>query len=423
MDPPPSPPTRQNASQHAYSGDRSVLSSTVIPASRGGGGSGGISGGGGSGGGGAADTHDALEDMSLSEAGVPVPGGPDGAFSSSSSIGIDGTRPWKSRVTLRSHFDGVRSVAFHSADPQLLTASEDGTLKLWSVDAVMPASPGGHARRPAFQADVEPALTLRYHDGPVLACAFDCAAPIVYSGGLDGRVVAWSLPETHGEADPYARFGDDNHVLTALSGHTDAVWGVAAHPFAHVIASASADGTVRVWRTARDGLEAAGRSVDLRDAGARSEAVEGVMGGCLGTLGGAAAVGACFAPEDPSKLVAAFADGSARIYDVETLKEIAVVEAEGRGAATCITVGADGIAVVGHVDKVGVAAKRVVLFCFCVLFLFFFFCFFCFFFGFFFFCFFPTLLFTHQQQQQQQQLNQKQQTTIRVPGHAVDLGV
>ena len=32
-----------------------------------------------------------------------------------------------------SHFDGVRSLAFHPQNTLLVTASEDSTLKLWNV--------------------------------------------------------------------------------------------------------------------------------------------------------------------------------------------------------------------------------------------------------------------------------------------------
>ena len=42
-------------------------------------------------------------------------------------------KTWSPRFTLRSHYDAVRSVAFHPSEPALLTASEDGTMKLWNL--------------------------------------------------------------------------------------------------------------------------------------------------------------------------------------------------------------------------------------------------------------------------------------------------
>lgn len=42
-------------------------------------------------------------------------------------------------LTCFSHFDGVRSLAFHPVDPVLITASEDHTLKLWNLQKTVPA--------------------------------------------------------------------------------------------------------------------------------------------------------------------------------------------------------------------------------------------------------------------------------------------
>lgn len=44
---------------------------------------------------------------------------------------------WNPRFTLRSHFDAIRSLTFHPSQPVLLTASEDGTLKLWNLNKTM----------------------------------------------------------------------------------------------------------------------------------------------------------------------------------------------------------------------------------------------------------------------------------------------
>lgn len=42
-------------------------------------------------------------------------------------------KTWNPKFTLRSHYDGIRSLAFHHSQSALLTASEDGTLKLWNL--------------------------------------------------------------------------------------------------------------------------------------------------------------------------------------------------------------------------------------------------------------------------------------------------
>lgn len=48
-------------------------------------------------------------------------------------------RSWNPKFTLRSHFDSVRSLAFHPVEPLLVTASEDQTLKLWNLHKTAPA--------------------------------------------------------------------------------------------------------------------------------------------------------------------------------------------------------------------------------------------------------------------------------------------
>lgn len=48
-------------------------------------------------------------------------------------------KTWSPRYTLRSHFDGVRALAFHPVEPCLVTVSEDHTLKLWNLTKTVPA--------------------------------------------------------------------------------------------------------------------------------------------------------------------------------------------------------------------------------------------------------------------------------------------
>lgn len=46
-------------------------------------------------------------------------------------------KTWNPRFTLRSHFDAIRALTFHPSQAVLLTASEDGTLKLWNLNKAM----------------------------------------------------------------------------------------------------------------------------------------------------------------------------------------------------------------------------------------------------------------------------------------------
>ena len=41
--------------------------------------------------------------------------------------------PWKSKLTLRSHLDVIRSVQFHPRESVLLSTGDDGCIKLWDI--------------------------------------------------------------------------------------------------------------------------------------------------------------------------------------------------------------------------------------------------------------------------------------------------
>lgn len=145
-------------------------------------------------------------------------------------------KTWNAKYTLRSHFDGVRALAFHPIDSVLVTASEDHTLKLWNLQRTVQA-------KKSASLDVEPVYTFRAHAGPVLCLAMGAGgSQQCWSGGLDGTICTWNLPSAG--ADPYDPY--EPHVLgPVLAEHTDAVWAL-AHAHGRLL-SASADGTVRLW--------------------------------------------------------------------------------------------------------------------------------------------------------------------------------
>ncbi|CAL1300503.1 unnamed protein product [Larinioides sclopetarius] len=146
-------------------------------------------------------------------------------------------KTWNAKYTLRSHFDGVRALAFHPVEPVLITASEDHTLKLWNLQKTVPA-------KKTASLDVEPVYTFRAHIGPVLCLALSTSGDQCFSGGMDGTIRCWNVPSSL--SDPYDSF--DPSVLTnTLKGHTDAVWGLSIHSSKLQLLSCSADGTVRLW--------------------------------------------------------------------------------------------------------------------------------------------------------------------------------
>lgn len=145
-------------------------------------------------------------------------------------------KTWNAKYTLRSHFDGVRALAFHPTEPALVTASEDHTLKLWNLQRTVPA-------KKSAGLDVEPLYTFRAHTAPVLCLAMGAPrSEECFSGGLDGTIRVWNLPPP--TADPYDPY-DPAVQGAVLRDHTDAVWSLSS---AHGrLLSASADGTVRLW--------------------------------------------------------------------------------------------------------------------------------------------------------------------------------
>eukprot|EP00064_Thunnus_orientalis_P021692 superscaffoldBa00006756_g21859 len=114
-------------------------------------------------------------------------------------------KTWNPKYTLRSHFDGVRALAFHPVEPCLVTVSEDHTLKLWNLTKTVPA-------KKSASFDVEPIYTFRAHvmflkvslspsSGPVLSLAMTSSGEQCFSGGLDSTIQWWNIPSSN--VDPY----------------------------------------------------------------------------------------------------------------------------------------------------------------------------------------------------------------------------
>ena len=146
--------------------------------------------------------------------------------SSASSSSSSEVRKWAAGLTVRSHLDVVRGVAFHASRPLLATAGDDWSVRLHRLDA----------RR-------EPALVLRGHACPVLGLALDSEGGRLHSGGLDGSILSWRVPE-EGEALCEGS-------LTAYSvgrtdeAHDDAVWSLS---WANGrLLSAGADRQIGLW--------------------------------------------------------------------------------------------------------------------------------------------------------------------------------
>ncbi|XP_069807308.1 striatin-3 isoform X4 [Dendropsophus ebraccatus] len=200
-------------------------------------------------------------------------------------------KTWNHKYTLRSHFDGVRALAFHPVEPVLVTASEDHTLKLWNLQKTVPA-------KKSASFDVEPIYTFRAHLGPVLSLVISSSGEHCYSGGIDSTIQWWKMLSPN--VDPYDTY-DPSVLAGTLVGHTDAVWSLSHSGVKDRLLSCSADGTVRLWNP--------------------PESVP-----CVGTYNGNKEHGiptsVDFIGCEPAHAVAAFTSGCIVIYDLETSQSL-----------------------------------------------------------------------------------------------------
>ncbi|KAM8913947.1 striatin-3 [Spinachia spinachia] len=209
-------------------------------------------------------------------------------------------KTWNPKYTLRSHFDGVRALAFHPVEPCLVTVSEDQTLKLWNLTKTVPA-------KKSASFDVEPVYTFRAHVGPVLSLAMTSSGEQCFSGGIDSTIQWWNIPSSN--VDPYDTY-EPSVLAGSWLGHTDAVWGLAYSGIKNRLLSCSADGTVKLWNPTEknpcistfntDNEHGVPTSVDFN--------------GC-----------------DPAHMVASFNSGDVVVYDLETSQNALVLKGQGDG--------------------------------------------------------------------------------------------
>uniref|UniRef100_A0A673B2C1 Striatin, calmodulin binding protein 4 n=1 Tax=Sphaeramia orbicularis TaxID=375764 RepID=A0A673B2C1_9TELE len=195
-------------------------------------------------------------------------------------------KTWNPRFTLRSHFDAIRALTFHPSQAVLLTASEDGTLKLWNLNKAM------HSKN--------------------LWCTHMNDLDSCYSGGLDGTVRCWKMPDLN--VDPYDNY-DPGIESSVLAGHEDSVWGLTYSAVHHRLASCSADGTIRIW--------------DPQNSAP-----------CLSVFNKEREHGTptsvAFVASDPNQVVVSFDVGETLIYDLNTEQSVTALETQTKDGSELI---------------------------------------------------------------------------------------
>ena len=146
------------------------------------------------------------------------------------------------KYTINIHLDSIRAVCFYNSLPIVVSASDDGTIRLTNCEPV--SATGKKVRNPVNFA------SLRGHSAPVV-----CLAPYeanehqyMLSGSMDGTIGLWDLPRK--QANIYDVTGHvDHHKINEFDFHKDAIWSIATDGLNSV--SVSADGTAKYWQIAQ----------------------------------------------------------------------------------------------------------------------------------------------------------------------------
>ncbi|MGD9359086.1 MAG: TIR domain-containing protein [Desulfobacterales bacterium] len=162
------------------------------------------------------------------------------------------------------HGKRITHVAGNADGSRLVTAANDGSLRLWDAD---------FGRLIA---------ALEFHQKPITHVEFSPDGSRLLSVAFDGTVKLWDASSAHEinslcrntDVVHHAAFGPGGEIATAskdgsvrlwnitgkllmtFAGHTDEVTRIVFHPSGRELASASKDGTVRLWSTT-DGNQAA----------------------------------------------------------------------------------------------------------------------------------------------------------------------
>ncbi|KAG1143109.1 hypothetical protein G6F37_011276 [Rhizopus arrhizus] len=206
---------------------------------------------------------------------------------------------WRNRITIKGHLDSVRTVCFHPKEMMAASGSDDGTVKIWNLKRLA----GKDGKKGAFE-EADPSITFRGHTNVVTSVMMSDSQNRVYSASLDSTIRVWKMPsEDCGQFSPV----DPSLNLATYVGHTDAIWDFKLSPFNNLLASASADGTIKIWNTQTTGsllkstltFDGILSSDELHDKRVSPTSLD-------------------FCQYDDNKLTASYSNAKIRVYDIET---------------------------------------------------------------------------------------------------------
>ena len=215
--------------------------------------------------------------------------------------------------TMQGHTQAVRGVVHLPDGRQIITCSNDASLRLW--DRESGAQVGSNWQD---DGDQEPVITI----------ALSPNGKIVASGSRDGTVKVWDI--------------ERREVTAKWTGHTDTVWSVCWSADGMCVASGSRDGTVRVWemesgetvlgpiKTGNWEVLAVAYSPDSSNiVSGGDKAIEiwdTTTGERLSTLEQDSQVWSLTWTSDQKTVIAGFRNGSIGIFNTTTWEQIAILE-------------------------------------------------------------------------------------------------
>jgi len=190
----------------------------------------------------------------------------------------------KLAATLEDHSLAVLCVAFNNEGTFLATGSADKTIQVWEVEGWKPDSKKTYLEDPVRACEIRSSREQReggfMHTFAVLVggsearevqIRLDAKAPAWARKDFRGQITAGSpldcvwltrgqkkayIGSSDGSVKVFAEASESFEPIGTLVGHSDWVYGVALSRDGTKLASASGDGTVKLWSTADDSLVA-----------------------------------------------------------------------------------------------------------------------------------------------------------------------
>jgi WD40 repeat protein/tRNA A-37 threonylcarbamoyl transferase component Bud32 len=236
----------------------------------------------------------------------------------------------RSTQTLRGHSASVTAAEFSPDGSRVISSAEDGTIKLW------------------LPAETRETVAFERHTGPIRTGGLTADGRLAITGSQDGTARLWNTQSA------------EERASYVEAGHTGVVSAAAATPDGSITVTAGVDHVIRVWETA------SGRLIESRDAGeATVRAVSVSPDGKLVALGDesgllrvwdrpsddlityghgpdrpthpAPILAVSLAAEGRNHLVAGYADGRTKFWDLDSPEKFTFVVGDPNGQPVIAT--------------------------------------------------------------------------------------